>query len=280
MLTSISKPYVDAWRIRVKGDAQEARNFIHQFMESPEGLVFQQNPDGAPGIFVYDPRKPLEGLQAFGYEGAEKLKALYTVNTPEAAGLGCVKSTSSQPHIPAAEIITEPSVTRINVSDTLSDELADEPFTEGDIFIVQARENLPLYGGSTALGRFRTAVYKAASSQNLVELDKGHHYLWVNNFPLFTPNNNVDPGQGGSAGFSATHHPFTAPRSAEDVDLLFKNPLLAKADHYDLVVNGVELGGGSRRIHNSEMQQFIMRDVLKVTSIAVILESPKLTCHR
>ncbi|EHL01077.1 putative Aspartyl-tRNA synthetase, mitochondrial [Glarea lozoyensis 74030] len=81
---------------------------------------------------------------------------------------------------------------------------------------------------------------------------------------MFTPENGVDPGQGGRSKFSATHHPFTAPKTAADVDLLISNPLKAKADHYDLVVNGVELGGGSRRIHSAEMQKFVMRDVLKM----------------
>ena len=86
----------------------------------------------------------------------------------------------------------------------------------------------------------------------------------MTDFPLFTPENGVDPGQGGSAGFSATHHPFTAPKTAADVDLLLTDPLKAVADHYDLVVNGVELGGGSRRIHSAQMQSFIMVEVLKV----------------
>lgn len=76
----------------------------------------------------------------------------------------------------------------------------------------------------------------------------------------------LEPGQGGTSGFSSTHHPFTAPLSASDADLLLSAPLEAKADHYDLVVNGVELGGGSRRIHNAEFQKFVMKDILKMTA--------------
>jgi len=49
------------------------------------------------------------------------------------------------------------------------------------------------------------------------------------------------------------------------VDLLLTDPAAVKAEHYDLVVNGVELGGGSRRIHSAAMQQFVLREVLKMS---------------
>jgi aspartyl-tRNA synthetase len=242
MLTSLPNPVIDCWRFRLNLNPAVTRAFIKEFMDSPEAVAFQQNLDGAPGVFVYDPRQPLDGLQAFGYEGAEALKALY------------VKSSTSS--------VDRPSST---ASDSPSDSPTIEPFEEGDLIIVQARPHSRLSGGSTSLGRLRTAIYKAAISKGLLHQDKNDcHFLWVTDFPLFSPNNETDPGQGGSAGFSATHHPFTAPKTAEDVELLITNPLEAIADHYDLVVNGVELGGGSRRIHNSEMQQFVMREVLKV----------------
>lgn len=90
--------------------------------------------------------------------------------------------------------------------------------------------------------------------------------MWITDFPLFSPTNDTDPGQGGSAGLTSTHHPFTAPKTAEDVELLLTTPEKAVAAHFDMVVNGVELGGGSRRIHNGEIQEFIFRDVLKMNS--------------
>jgi aspartyl-tRNA synthetase len=49
------------------------------------------------------------------------------------------------------------------------------------------------------------------------------------------------------------HHPFTSPKS-EDFGLLDSNPQLARANAYDLVVNGIEVGGGSIRIHDSNLQ--------------------------
>jgi aspartyl-tRNA synthetase len=54
--------------------------------------------------------------------------------------------------------------------------------------------------------------------------------------------------------FYAMHHPFTSPR-LEDVPLLDSNPGAVRANAYDMVINGVEVGGGSIRIHDSRLQQ-------------------------
>ncbi|KAI1751906.1 aspartyl-tRNA synthetase [Xylaria castorea] len=142
------------------------------------------------------------------------------------------------------------------------------PCKEGDIIIVHAREAKSFNGGSTELGRLRKMIYDNAVLNGLLPKDPSFKFLWVYGFPLFSWNDG-DPGQGGSAGFSATHHPFTAPCSAKDVDLLRTDPLSAQADHYDLVLNGVEIGGGSRRIHVAEVQEYVMRDVLKMTDEGV-----------
>ncbi|KAK4152245.1 tRNA synthetases class II-domain-containing protein [Chaetomidium leptoderma] len=140
---------------------------------------------------------------------------------------------------------------------------------DGDVLIFQARENKAFQGGSTAVGTLRTLLYQAAVANGLLPRDLSFQFLWVTNFPMFTPDNETDPGQGGQAGFSATHHPFTAPLTDEDVELLATDPLKARGDHYDLVVNGVELGGGSRRIHVAKMQEYVMREILKMTDAGV-----------
>lgn len=136
----------------------------------------------------------------------------------------------------------------------------------GDLLVLQARSNAPLSGGSTTVGNLRLALCKAAIAQGLMEAPdkKDFRFVWITDFPLFTPSNDTDPGQGGTAGFSSTHHPFTAPKTPADVDLLLTAPEKAIAAHYDIVVNGVELGGGSRRIHSAAMQEFIFRDILKM----------------
>ena len=136
----------------------------------------------------------------------------------------------------------------------------------GDLLILQARPTAPFSGGSTALGNLRLALHKAAIAQSLMATPSpsDFRFLWIHSFPLFSPTTTADPGQGGTAGLSSTHHPFTAPKTPADVDLLLTNPSAAIAAHYDIVVNGVELGGGSRRIHSAAVQEFVFRDVLKM----------------
>ncbi|MEG2200119.1 MAG: aspartate--tRNA ligase, partial [Anaerovorax sp.] len=83
--------------------------------------------------------------------------------------------------------------------------------------------------------------------------DHQYHLLWVVDFPLYE----YDEEAGR---FSAMHHPFTSPR-LEDVPLLDTDPGKVKAKAYDIVMNGVELGGGSIRIHDKDLQKK-MFDVL------------------
>ncbi len=70
--------------------------------------------------------------------------------------------------------------------------------------------------------------------------------LWVLDFPLLEWNEDAER-------WHAMHHPFTSPKP-EDIHLLESNPGHARANAYDLVINGVEVGGGSIRIHNKELQ--------------------------
>jgi aspartyl-tRNA synthetase len=72
--------------------------------------------------------------------------------------------------------------------------------------------------------------------------------LWVIDFPMFEEN--------GEGGLAAMHHPFTAPRDMSPEELAV-TPTAAIANAYDMVINGYEVGGGSVRIHRSEMQQTV-----------------------
>jgi aspartyl-tRNA synthetase len=74
-----------------------------------------------------------------------------------------------------------------------------------------------------------------------------HDFLWVTDFPL------LEWGEDDQR-YYAMHHPFTSPRT-EDVALLDTDPAAAHARAYDVIMDGVELGGGSIRIHSAELQQ-------------------------
>ncbi len=222
MLTSLPDPIIEIVKISLRGsDPAQSRKFITSFLDSPTGEPYTKNPDGMPGITVYDPEKPLGGLASFGHDGAETIMQLM-----------------------------HPGI--------------------GDLLLVQSRPNKPFQGeGSTTLGRLRSEVAHAANKQTMLKrsLD-GFAMMWVTHFPLFTPlKAEDDVGQGGSAGICSTHHPFTAPLAGEKLDLvnLVNDPLSLLGDSFDLVINGVEVGGGSRRIHDSKMQEFILKDVLKLS---------------
>lgn len=86
--------------------------------------------------------------------------------------------------------------------------------------------------------------------------DKEYKLLWVVDFPLFEKDD--ETGE-----LKAMHHPFTSPKP-EDIPMLDSAPEKVKANAYDIVLNGVELGGGSIRIHDRELQAE-MFDILGLT---------------
>ncbi|WP_019853648.1 aspartate--tRNA ligase [Actinopolyspora mortivallis] len=79
-------------------------------------------------------------------------------------------------------------------------------------------------------------------------------FVWIVDAPMFEPVEDSDDVAVGSGGFTAVHHPFTAPEP-EWADSFDQHPGEALASAYDLVCNGNEIGGGSIRIHRWEMQQ-------------------------
>jgi len=118
-------------------------------------------------------------------------------------------------------------------------------------------------GGSTRLGQLRSALLTKAIAAKVLRPPNGFEFVWITDFPLFSPVDGSEPGQSGTVGLASTHHPFTAPHE-EDFALLGTDPQRVRAEHYDLVVNGVELGGGSRRIHDPELQRYILEEIIKV----------------
>ena len=111
----------------------------------------------------------------------------------------------------------------------------------GDVILVVAsEENSVVYA---ALGALRLAI---AKKFELFDPDQ-FNFLWVTDFPLFEFDKEENR-------YVAVHHPFTMPKD-EDIDIVETNPGACRAKAYDMVLNGVELGGGSIRINNPELQQ-------------------------
>ncbi|CAG9560113.1 unnamed protein product [Danaus chrysippus] len=99
------------------------------------------------------------------------------------------------------------------------------------------------------LGDLREYLASLLKSKNLLSVKDSMEPLWVVDFPLFNK---------GDAGLETCHHPFTAPHP-DDIHLLDTNPLKVRSLAYDIVLNGNEIGGGSIRIHNGDLQERILR---------------------
>lgn len=100
-----------------------------------------------------------------------------------------------------------------------------------------------------ALGELRLEM---ARRRNLIDEDK-LSFLWIVDFPMFEY---VEEDKR----YKAMHHPFTAPRE-EDVEFLLTDPEKVKANAYDIVLNGVEVGGGSLRIYQSDLQEKVFEAI-------------------
>ena len=112
------------------------------------------------------------------------------------------------------------------------------------------------------LGRMRLEAAALLTARGKLAVPAGqYNFLWVVDFPLMS----YDEAEGR---YLATHHPFTAP-VAEDVALLDTDPKKVRGQHYDVVLNGVELGGGSIRIHQPDLQKKVFEDVLKIPADVV-----------
>ncbi len=112
------------------------------------------------------------------------------------------------------------------------------------------------------LGRVRLESAALLEKRGKIELRPDDwKFLWVIEFPLMI----FDEEAGRCV---ATHHPFTSP-VPEDIALLDSDPKAVRGQHYDLVLNGMEMGGGSIRIHQPELQQKVFEDVLKIPADVV-----------
>ncbi|MCK0525313.1 aspartate--tRNA ligase [Anaerobiospirillum sp. NML120449] len=111
---------------------------------------------------------------------------------------------------------------------------------DGDIVFIGCGKRVKC---QTFMGALRC---QTARDHNLI--NPGFKALWVVNFPMFEMTE--------EAGLTAMHHPFTAPAGVTPEQLI-ADPMSVYADAYDMVINGYEVGGGSVRIHNDDMQKAV-----------------------
>lgn len=94
------------------------------------------------------------------------------------------------------------------------------------------------------------------------------HFLWVTEFPLFSCHDKEKEFMTRGRQWSSTHHPFTAPMY-EDLPAFYAGDYgRVRGQHYDIVLNGVEIGGGSVRIHDHAMQEYVFQNVLQVSTVS------------
>jgi len=125
---------------------------------------------------------------------------------------------------------------------------------EGDLILLAAGQWL---NACEILGKIRLCCADFLKARGKLTVDPNRFdFLWVVDFPLLA----FDKEQNR---WYSSHHPFTAP-VAVDIPFLTDDPKKVRGQHYDIVVNGVELGGGSIRIHQPELQKLVFERVLQI----------------
>ena len=107
------------------------------------------------------------------------------------------------------------------------------------------------------LGRIRLDSAQLLRKRGLLSIpDDQFNFLWITDFPLMLFDQDEQR-------YVSTHHPFTSPVT-EDIPKLESDPRSVRGQHYDIVLNGSEIGGGSIRIHQPDLQKKVFEDFLKI----------------
>jgi len=162
------------------------------------------------------------------------------VKTYRAKGLAWIKMNPDGVQSPIAKFMTEEEMNGI---------LERTNAKTGDVIFIVADKNNIVFD---SLGALRLEIAKRF---DLIDNNR-YDFLWVTDFPLLEYDEE-------NKRYVAMHHPFTCPKD-EDVEYLDTDPSKVRAKAYDIVLNGVELGGGSIRIHDAVLQEK-MFDVLGFT---------------
>jgi aspartyl-tRNA synthetase len=180
-----------------------------------------------------------------------ELKALEEIaKSLGAKGLAFIKVEGGEWKSPIVKFLSEPE--KATLASTLE-------VAEGDMIFFAAA---PWEKACAILGRIRLEVAQLLQKRGKLTIKADDwKFLWVVNFPLMSYDEE-------RKSYVATHHPFTAP-VPEDAHLIDSNPRAVRGQHYDIVLNGMELGGGSIRIHQPALQKKIFEEVLKIPADVV-----------
>ncbi|MCT4661300.1 MAG: aspartate--tRNA ligase [Tissierellales bacterium] len=203
----------------------ELRNLSENLKESGFGVFKNTIAEGGSVRAI----KIDDGADAFSKKQISKLEKF--VKTYGAKGLAWIKVTEEGIDSPIAKFLGEEEVKSV---------LESMEAKAGDmIFIVADKDSVTF----DSLGHLRQEI---AKKMNVID-PNAFEFLWITEFPLFEYDEEEDR-------YVAKHHPFTHPMD-EDIDLLETEPEKVRAKAYDIVINGDEIGGGSIRINNSELQE-------------------------
>ena len=176
----------------------------------------------------------LKGGASLGRKPIDKLGEF--VKTYRAKGLAWIQLKEDGVKSSLAKFLTD-DVTE-NIVKTMGAETGDA------IFIVADKDSVVLQ----SLGALRLEL---AKQFDLIKDKNEFNFTWVTEFPFFEYSEEEDR-------FKACHHPFTSPMD-EDLEFVESDPARVRAKAYDLVLNGEELGGGSIRIHDSAVQERMLK---------------------
>lgn len=157
-----------------------------------------------------------------------------------AAGLGWIRFKEGEIQSPFKKFITEDLIRKF-----------EEIKPEGENILI-----FFLGGEKIWVEKTLFQLKQQVKGKNIEKATEGLNFVWVVDFPLFEYNEE-------ERRLEPAHHPFTSPRE-KDIPLLEKEPLKVKSRAYDLVLNGIEIGGGSIRIHNRQLQEKIF-EIIGIT---------------
>lgn len=168
--------------------------------------------------------------EAENYSRKDIDKLTEYANVYGAKGLAWLKAEGEELKGPIAKFLSEEEIVQL---------ISIAGVEDGDLLLFVADKTKVV---SDSLGALRL---KLGKELNLIDTSK-FNFLWVTDWPLLEYDEELGR-------YSAAHHPFTSPIE-EDLDNLLTDPESVKANAYDLVLNGYELGGGSIRIYQKEIQ--------------------------